>query len=218
MDELEMEQTGTQLIEQSNVFIVSTEQDYKNAVEICKDIKFRIKQVEDYWKDLKDKAYKSWKDICSKEKQLLEPYTNAEADIKRKMTTWQREKMEQEKLIREEQERYRKSEEERLLGLARKAELDGKIEHSEYLVDLAEQTKVIQFEQPKQTKVVGSAVKATWKARITNTDLVPINFAGAEIRPISQTVLDKLAKASSGKMKIPGVEFYEDINISVSRG
>lgn len=137
MDELEMKQTGTQLIEQSKGFTVSTEQDYKNAVEICKDIKIRIKQVEEYWKDLKDKAYKAWKDICAKEKELLKPYTNAEADIKGKMTAWQRQKLEEERLLREEQERYRKEEEARLLALAVEAEEEGKGEHSEYLVEQA---------------------------------------------------------------------------------
>jgi hypothetical protein len=63
MNELEQKQQGVILTEQANTFIVKTQQDYDNAAEICKDIKIKIKTIEEYWKGLKDKAYKAWKDI-----------------------------------------------------------------------------------------------------------------------------------------------------------
>ena len=215
MDELEMKQTGTELIEQSNNFKVTTEQDYKNAVEICKNIKFRMKQVEEYWDIPKSNSYKTWQDICAKAKQLLEPFANAEKEIKGKMVVWQKAKLEEDRLLREEQESYRKAEEERLMALAVKADAEGEDEHSEYLVEQAEVIHTAQFEQPKQVKVIGSAARTIWKARVTNTELVPVTANGFVIRSIDIGMLNKLAVMTKGISTIPGVEFYEDISISV---
>ena len=74
------------------------------------------------------------------------------------------------------------------------------------------------IEQPKAVKTAGTALKTTWKARITNDALVPVTFAGTMLRPVDVGTLDKLAKASRGAMTIPGVEFYEDISLAISRG
>jgi hypothetical protein len=212
------EQENMALIQQANTFIVKNQQDYDNAAEVCKDIKNRIKTIEEYWKTLKDQAYKAWKDVCEKEKELLKPYQAAETAIKDKMVTFQRQKMEEERLLREEQERWKKEEADRLLAAAAEAEKEGKTEHSDYLVEVAEQTQNMTFQAPKVVKTVGTARKVIWKARVINPSLVPVEFAGALLRPIDTGTLDKLAKASKGSMKIPGVEFYEDIQIAVSRG
>ena len=82
-------------MQQSKDIIVNTQQDYDNAAELCKDIKARIKQIEQYWKPLKDKAYGAWKDICAKEKQLLSPFAKAENDIKTKMVGFKKQQMEE---------------------------------------------------------------------------------------------------------------------------
>jgi hypothetical protein len=218
MNELEMQQTGTQLIVQSQGLTISNQQGYTNAVEVCKDIKVKIKAVEEYWEKEKSGAYSVWKGLCAKEKQLLESFTKAETDIKSKMVVWQRQLAEEARVLREDQERYRKEEEARLLALAVEAEGEGMEEHSEYLVDQAQVIHTAVFKQPEQTRVTGSAVKTTWKARIVNESIVPIEMNGMVIRPIDTTLLNKLAAGSKGTLKIAGVEFYEDISVSVSRG
>jgi hypothetical protein len=134
------------------------------------------------------------------------------------MTEFQRQKLEEERLQREEQERWKREEAERLLKAAAEAEENGQVEHAEYLIEMAEQTQHAVFKEPKQHKTVGTARKIVWKARVVNESLVPVEFAGAILRPVDTVMLDKLAKASKGSMKIPGVEFYEDIQIAVSRG
>lgn len=218
MNEQEMKQTGTQLIAQSQGLTITNEQGYSNAVEVCKDIKAKIKIVEIYWEKEKNGAYSVWKGLCAKEKELLTPFTKAETDIKNKMVAWQRQIAEEARILREDQERYRKEEEARLLALAVEAEKDGMAENSDYLVEQAQEIHVAVFEQPKQSKVTGSAVKTTWKARIVNESIVPVEMNGMVIRPIDTALLNKLAQGSKGTLKIAGVEFYEDISISVSRG
>lgn len=213
-----MIQGGTDLITMAKTYIVETEQEYKNAVEICKDIKLKIKTIEEYWKELKDRAYKGWKDICSKEKELLEPYAKAEIDIKNKMTAWQRAKMEEERLLREEQERWRREEEARLLAIAIEAEKEGKTEQVEAIIEKVQEVHIAVFKQPEKLIVSGSATRKVWKFRIVNPTLVPNELNGFLIRPIDESVLKKIANGTKGNMAVPGIEFYEDIEISVSRG
>lgn len=218
MNELEQKQTGISTVEMAHSMTVETQLDYNNAAEVCKDIKWKAKQIEEYWKPLKEKAHAAWKDICGKEKQFLNPLSEAENAIKGKMASFQRAKMEQERLLKEEQERFRKEEEARLLALAVKAEEEGKDEHGEYLVEMAQAVHIAKFEQPKKVKTEGTAVKTVWKARVVNPVLVPVSIAGVLIRPIDEKALNNLAKVSKGNMEIPGVEFYEDVQIAVSRG
>jgi hypothetical protein len=218
MNEQEQRQQALTITEQAQSFVIATQQDYSNAAEVCKDIKARIKDIEEYWKPLKEAAAKQHKDICAKEKELLNPFTSAEQDIKGKMTAWQRQKLEEERILREEQERFRREEAERLLAEAVKAEKEGMAENADYLVEMAEQAKNIVFEQPKQVKTAGTAVKTVWKAKIINEKIVPIELNGMLLRPIDTALINKLAVNSKGSIKIPGVEFYEDVQIAVSRG
>lgn len=218
MNELEQVQQGLAITEQAKSFIISNQQDYNNAAEICKDIKAKIKTIQDYWKDLKDKAYKAWKDICAKESDLLAPYTKAEGEIKGKMTEFQRQKMEEKRILREEQERFRKEEAERLMKAAEEAQSSGETEQADYLVEEAAKAETMEFKPFKQEKTAGTAVKKIWKARVTNESIVPVSIMGTVIRPVDLSALDKLAKFSKGQTQVPGVDFYEDVQIAVSRG
>jgi AAA15 family ATPase/GTPase len=218
MNEHEQQQQALTITQQAQSLIVTTQQGYNNAAEVCKEIKATMKRIEDYWEKDKSSAYATWKGLCDKEKTLLAPFAKAEAEIKSKMTTFQRQLMEEQRIQREEQERFRKEEAERLMKAAEEAQQDGMAEHADYLVEEAAKVEVMRFEQPKQEKTAGTAVKKVWKARITNAALVPVSITGAVIRPIDEKVLNDLAKASKGNMAIPGVEFYEDVQIAVSRG
>jgi len=202
-------------VQQSKTFTVDNQQDYNNAAELIKDIKGRINQITDYWKPLKEAAAKQHKDICAKEKELLNPFSTAETELKSKMANWQRQKLEEERLLREQQERQKREESEMLLKEAAKADEEGNVERAEFMLEAAENIQNMTFEQPKAEKTAGTAAKTVWKARVINAALVPISVAGAIIRPVDEKVLNDLAKASKGNMTIPGVEFYEDIQISV---
>jgi hypothetical protein len=202
-------------VQQSKEFTVTDQQSYANAAELCKDIKSRINQITDYWKPLKEAAAKQHKDICAKEKELLTPFSTAETDLKNKMEAWQRQKLEEERQAREEQERRRQEEAELLLKEAAKADTEGNAERSEFLFEAAENVSNMYIPEAKQEKTAGTAAKTVWKARVVNASLVPVSVACAIIRPVDEKVLNDLARASKGNMTIPGVEFYEDIQIAI---
>jgi hypothetical protein len=102
-----------------------------------------------------------------------------------------------------------------LLKEAAKADEAGDTERSDFMLEAAENAQNRQIEQPKPVKTEGTAAKTTWKAKVTNPALVPIEIAGIQIRPIDTKALDTLARASKGSIKIPGVEFYEDVQIAI---
>ena len=55
----------------------------------------------------------------------------------------------------------------------------------------------------------------TWKARVTDPKLVPAYFDGYELREINMTALNALARQYEGGLDIPGVEFYQENQMSV---
>lgn len=202
-------------VQQSKEFTVSDQQTYANAAELCKDIKGRIKQIEEYWKPLKEAAAKQHKDICAKEKELLTPFSTAETDLKGKMAAYQRQKMEEERIQREEIERFKREEADRLMKLAEEAQQEGMTEHADYLVEEAAKAETMYIPEVKQEKTAGTSAIRVWKARVVNSSIVPVSVNGAIIRPIDESMLNSLAKVSKGNMTIPGVEFYEDVQMRI---
>jgi len=218
MNEHEQQQQALTITQKVQAFTVKTQQDYDNATEVCKDIKAKINKAEEEWKPLKAKAHEAWKALCAKENEMLDKFRQAEKIIKDKMTTFQRQLMEEQRIQREEQERFRKEEADRLMKAAEEAQQEGMVEHADYLVEEAAKAEVMRFEPIKQVKTAGTATRIVWKARVTNDAIVPAYANGMCIRKVDEAVLNKLAGLVKGKSDIPGVEFYEDVSIAVSRG
>ena len=98
------------------------------------------------------------------------------------------------------------------MAAAIKAEEEGKADTTEFMMQAAENVSRIEY-KPEVVKTAGTSAVAVWKAKVTNDSLVPVEFAGMVIRPIDVSAIDKIAKTSKGQMKIPGIEFYQDIQI-----
>ncbi len=206
---------GTIALQESKGFEINDNLDYDNIAEMLKDIKVRIKKVKSYWKPLKDNAYKQWKDINSKEKELLKAFSDAEIDIKEKMAEWQKKKLEEERLIKEEAEQARKDEEKRLLKISQEESKKGNIEHAKYIQKTAHEEISKEIKLPKKHKTEGTSKKVIWKARVTDIDKVPAKVLGMIVRPVDMSVLNKIAQMSKGQCEIEGIVFYEDIQIIV---
>ncbi len=67
---------------------------------------------------------------------------------------------------------------------------------------------VIQVQGP--VKVEGVVTRKTWKARVTDINLVP-----REYMVVNETALNGLARATKGSITIPGVEFYEESTLAL---
>jgi hypothetical protein len=216
MDNKQLQQETSLVISKATTLTINNNKDYEFAGSMLVELKTYMKKVQDFWKDAKEAAHKAWKNICEKEFAMLEPLKIAEGEIKSKMAQYQREQEAKERAIREELERKQREEAERLLKEAQEKEAAGDKLGADLLLaraELLDQTAPVAAFQKATAKGVSS--RKVWKARVVDETQVPTEFAGIVIRPVDVKALNELAKATKGKAKIPGVEFYEETIMSV---
>ena len=90
-------------------FEITDEESNNQAAELLKQLKPVIKNIEQYWKPLKESAKKAHENLCKKEKEMLEPLKSAEIELKRKMGNYilvqeEKAKLESEKIKKEQEE------------------------------------------------------------------------------------------------------------------
>lgn len=218
--EQQLEQTGLSTVEQARAITVRNNEDYQRAGEFIRDIKTRAGDVVAYWKEPKSAAAKAHKDICAREKAMLEPLTQAESIIKQTMMAYSRKVADEERKAREEAMRKQREEADRLLREAAEAEAKGNAVEAETALNMAqmvEEMPVAQAVTAPAPKAAGISTRKVWKARIINADQVPVSFGGMCIRPVDEKLLNQLAVSSKGTMSIPGVEMYQDEQLAASR-
>ena len=196
--------------------IVNDEQNQK-AAEFLKEIKKRSKEIADYWKGPKAAAQAAHKAVVDREKQMLAPLSEAEKIIKGNMVKYQQ-AVEKARMEAEAEARKKQQEErDRLLAEAAQAELEGRETEAAVGVAMAEMVEDMQAPDVgmNAAKVEGVGVRKSWKARIVDASQVPAYVNGMEIRKIDLSALGQLARLSKGTASVPGIEFYEESNISV---
>lgn len=200
-------------IQKANQFEIKTNQDYLNAGEFLKGLKSLQKKISDFMKPIVKSAYDNWKTAKDKENSLLQPVTQAESIIKSKIISFQQE---QERKRREEEERLRELQRKEAEKLAKKAEKEmakGNEEKAEELQQQAEMTKTITpIVESTVQKVNGISTKKIWKFRIVDVNLIP-----REYMIPNEKMLGEVARATKGTLKVEGVEFYSEDNISAGR-
>ena len=215
MDNKQLQQETNLAIIKASELAILDNKGFETAGGMLVELKTYAKRVEEYWAEPKKTAYATWKDICAKEKAILDPLNQAEGLIKQKMATYQREQEAKERAIREELERRQREESERLLKEAEEKEAAGDILGADLALaqaELMEQSApVAAIQQPNAS---GVSSRKVWKARVTDESQVPVEVAGIVIRPVDLSALNNLAKATKGKAKIAGVEFYEEFIMS----
>lgn len=216
MDNKQLQQETSLVIQKVSTLTINDHKDFEAAGNMLVELKTYIKKVQDFWKEPKEAAHKAWKNICEKEKAMLEPLQQAEKLIKTKMAEFQKEQEAKQRAIQEELERKQREEAERLLQEAAEKEEAGDKLGANLLMaqaELIEQSApVATFQQPTAR---GVSSKKVWKARIVDETQVPIEYMGILLRPVDIKALNDIAKTSKGKARIPGVEFYEETIMSV---
>ena len=214
--ENEQKSSVVKIYEQAQMLTINTAQDYDGAAEFTKQVKALSKRIKDYWAPLKKAARDAWQSLVDREKELLKPLEQAEAEVKTKMAAYQRKVQEEERAARELAEKLKREEAERLLAEAAKAAEQGNEMESEILLAQAEimeaSQPAVQMQAPKAT---GVSTRTMYRARIIDESKVPVEVAGVVIRPVDLAAINKLAQASKGKIQIPGIEIYEEQSVAV---
>lgn len=207
------------LIEQkASAVVVETDEDYVAASELTKQVKQMQKQVTDYWEPMRKSTYEAYTAVNQHKKQMLDPLASAEKILKKKTGDFTK-KREQERIKQEEAMRRAAQEAmNRKLDEAADAEASGDALGAEFAMaeaELMESVSVNGGVHPKTPKVKGVSSSKTWKITKIESDKVPINFAGMELRPVDEKLVLQLIKTSKGTISIPGVTYEEDVVISV---
>lgn len=206
-----------------------TDQDsFARAGEAIKALKGLASAVKDYFNPLKTSAHKTWKEICLKENQELDPITRAEDFVRTRMNSYlaEEERKRQEierRRIAEEEERARK-EREKLEAQAKKAEAAGKVDKAE---DLREKAADVYVAPVTVAPTTGAAKTDT--AHVLTQDKLIVEVADLKaflaaliaqgsamtMIEVKQTKLEAWAKAN-GVEKFPGLRI-ETTKIAVVR-
>jgi len=213
--ESELRAAGNATVEAARAIKITTNDDYEGAGKFLVEIKKRAKQVEGYWKPLKEKARAAWQDVVDKEKAMLAPLNKAEKIIKADMVRYTAEQEAARRAAEEEARRRQQEERDRLLAEAIAAEKAGNSASAAASVAMAEMVEdmAAPVVVPEAPKAAGVSVRKSWKARVVDADKVPVAANGIVIRPIDAAALNNIARLTKGTAQIPGVEFYEESTI-----
>jgi hypothetical protein len=194
---------------------VSDEPSLLHAVDFAKRIKAKAKEVADYWKPLKDSAYKVHRALTAREAELLAPLAEAESHLKRGISAYQ---AEQERIRREEQRRLeeesrRKAEEERESLLLQIEDAGATAEEVAAVANMPLAVAPVMVAAPV-AKPAGLSVRETWKAAVIDkaalVRYVAANPNMLHLLAVDQPALNALAKAMKSAGSIPGVKFYAE--------
>ena len=199
------------LFAKTQQLIINSQEKYETASVILKDVKARAVELDKQLKAITtplDTAKKAVMDLFRKPLEMLE---DAERTIKRSMIEYteiqeakaREEQARLQKLADEKAERERKKIEAKIA----RAEASGKTEKVESLQEQKEaiETIVVPTVQIETPKVQGVSFKLQYKAVVEDFNLLP-----NEYKLPNQSALNKVANATKGSIKIPGVKFISE--------
>lgn len=213
--ERKLENSGKLTIIQATSMKIENAHDYEQAGKFLVEVKARAKAVKDYWETPKAIAKAAHQAVVDREKAMLAPLAEAERMIKGSMIKYQK-AVEAARRDAEEQARKRRMEEtERLIQNAIDASDSGNKQDAEINLAMAEMVdQMAVSNQVCAPSASGTSVIKTWKARVIDECAVPSYANGFMIRKIDFSALNSIARLTRGTAIIPGVEFYQEINIS----
>ena len=206
-----MEERGTENIQaviqlqtsRAETLLVSDNATYLQAGNLLSGFKEIKKQIEAYFKPMKESSYAAWKKICERENEEIAKLAPGISHLNKQMTDYN---LEQERLRKEEELRLRreaeKIEEERRLAAAIEAEKAGSQEEAMAILDepVFVPPPLIEKTVPK---IAGQTMVASWKWKLVNIDLVPRQYL-----TLDEIAVNGAARSLKERAKIPGIEFY----------
>lgn len=221
MEEQQLNQEVTDIEFKAESLLIETDADYEEAGRFGTMLKTKAAEVTDFFKPMKESAYRAHKEICDREKAMLKPLKNAEAAIKRAMSAYYQEKERQRREQEEALRRAVEAERERKVKEAEELEAAGDSDGAEAaMTEAVIMDSATSFSVPAATKPKSDGVSTTkdWEIVSIDPEKVPLAVAGVEIRPVDKSAVMRLIRASKGTIEIPGIAFKEITKMSFRRG
>ena len=216
----ELKSSANALVIRAEMTPVSTHAEYEAAVGFGREIKTLQSRITEFFKPLKKGAYDSWKAICARENEFLDPAGKAERILKTSMSAWLQEQERKRQAEEAERRRVQEAEARRLqeealaaIDAGREEEADVLIAESEIAQDIADFPA-----PPMQEPVRGAAVRKDWEVVITDETMVPVSIGGVCLRPVDVQAVKNLVRLAKGNVTIPGVKIAEVYGVALRKG
>lgn len=202
-----IEKDTKDIVAQANEIVITNQKQYEGANVFLRADKMLQKRIHEAFDTIVDSAYRTWKESGNKRKSYLEPVMEAEKVVKGKIIVYtdemeEKRREEQRRLeakARAEEERKRKE----LAARAEKWAAKGKEEKAEELLERAEDVHIeAPVIAPKVEQAKGASFRDSWSVEITDAEKVPREYMEINIQ-----ALNRVANATKGVIKIPGVKF-----------
>jgi len=165
-------------------FSILKKEDFDNGVKFLQKVKEVKTRWQEYWKPIKENAYRTWKQITIKEKEGFDICNQAEKIIKEKMLLFK--KQEEEKMLQQKQQIEKE--------LAEKG-LD-----------------VVIPEQKIESRDIQT--RKVWKARLVDfkklVEFASKNDFAVSLLEFNQQKANEFARMTEGKAVIEGIEWYQE--------
>ena len=197
---------------QAENMLVENDQQYKEAGEFGIILKRKMSEVTEFFAPMKKAAHEAHKNICDREKQMLNPLKAAEAAVKRVMGAYALKKEQERKAAEEAARRLAQEEADRKLEEAIKAEANGDEEAKNAafldaeIADSASRMATVSMQAPTAK---GVSMSKDWEIIDIDLSKVPDTVMGVLIRPVDTAAVMKLIRASKGAIQIDGITYKE---------
>lgn len=233
---IELAKLSTDLVVRATGLRVVDQQSLSLANELLLTGKGMVKKIKDFFAPLKQDAHASWKGICDKETEELAKITPAVIMLDHEIVNY---RVEQDRIRREAEEKARRQEEERRrleeqafrraqekerqareateraareenAAARKKAQEEAaraQAEADKIIAKAAAEEKKLEpaIVIPEKVVTTGTAIRHNWKFRVTDMSLVPLEYM-----LVNEVMIGKLVRASEGKVKILGIDPYDE--------
>ncbi len=196
---------------------INDSEEYESTIALIQKLKQYEATVVEYYAEAKKKAHDIHKGICDEEASYLRPIRHAINIGKKAVSDYLAAKEAEKRRKEEELRAAARAEAERIMAEAAKLESQG-LDASD-LIEEAVLTESVGNSMIVETKKEnnGASTRKDWKITSVSTAEVPCEIAGVVIRPVDETAILRLIRATKGTIKIPGIEYQESSTIIVRR-
>lgn len=220
-DEMVLAREVSDIELRAEAVVIENDDDYRAAGEFGVTLKTKAAEVMEFFKPMKDLAYKAHKSVCDREKAVLAPLKSAEATLKKAMGAYsaekERKRREEEAAVRRAAEAERERQLQKAVELEEQGDADG-AEAAMMDAEVMDQAAAYSIQPAAaQQKVQGVSTSKDWEIVSVDEKAVPAYIAGVELRPVNKGAVMRMIRASKGSVEIPGVQYREIVKTSFRR-
>lgn len=214
MNEVEIKKKSNDIRSLTENAIIKNRCNLEEALEMLKTIRKHKTMISDYWKEAKESAKKTYQNIVSKERQMLDICEKCETDLKDKILKYDTLRKSYENRLLKEANRDRMFEVQELLEEAKVFQEKGDLPRAEEKFKLAEKLAHMKIDFDKEKYLKGLLFQERMKCEIVDNKLVPSFFNGLEIREVNTKKILEI-KHKNPEIDIPGIKFYKEKSVAV---